>query len=287
MPLDGYSYLTSYGWTGRGTGLRKGAIDKPIAVAQKRTLAGVGKDRDEAFPFWDHLFSAASKAITIKVTNDDEEEEDLPQTQPLDLKRTSTGIISNRRPTDGTPASGSVTPDPNAGPHLSLVAAAKREAVRRGLYSRFFRGPVLGPDTDTSTSAPPTTSSSPAPESTSSKIKNKRKKSGERTETEEERRKRKRLKRERREAKALKKPAQENAAESCSEDSDKEHRKTKEQLSDPGEHPSKASKRKRKRKDLPTEWISGKPCTTESHCTPPGADGSILQHRSVKRKCAK
>lgn len=53
MTLDGYSYLTSYGWSGRGTGLRKGAIDKPITVPQKRNLAGVGKDRDEAFPFWD------------------------------------------------------------------------------------------------------------------------------------------------------------------------------------------------------------------------------------------
>jgi len=53
MTLDGYSYLTSYGWSGRGTGLRNGAIDKPIAIPQKRNLAGVGKDRDEAFPFWD------------------------------------------------------------------------------------------------------------------------------------------------------------------------------------------------------------------------------------------
>lgn len=53
MPLDGYSYLTSYGWTGKGSGLRVGAIDRPITVRQKQNFAGVGKDRDEAFPFWD------------------------------------------------------------------------------------------------------------------------------------------------------------------------------------------------------------------------------------------
>lgn len=28
------------------------------------------------------------------------------------------------------------------------MALAKRESARRGLYSRFFRGPVLGPDTE-------------------------------------------------------------------------------------------------------------------------------------------
>lgn len=53
MPLDGHSYLASYGWSGKGTGLRTGAIDRPLAIPKKRNLAGVGKDRDEAFPFWD------------------------------------------------------------------------------------------------------------------------------------------------------------------------------------------------------------------------------------------
>jgi hypothetical protein len=53
MPLDGHSYLASYGWSGKGTGLRSGAIDKPLAIPPKRNLSGVGKDRDEAFPFWD------------------------------------------------------------------------------------------------------------------------------------------------------------------------------------------------------------------------------------------
>lgn len=280
MTLDGYSYLTSYGWSGRGTGLRNGAIDKPIAIPQKRNLAGVGKDRDEAFPFWDHLFTAASKAITIKVTSDEVEqsgvevEEEVPfKNQLLDLKRTCTGIISNRRPTSGTPVSGDHL---NTSSQLSLIAAAKREAVKRGLYSRFFRGPVLGPDIDSSTSVTPTTSSSPAPESSSREVKRKRRKSKDRVETKEERRERKRLKRERKEAKALEKPAQKEASESCPEDyADEEIRKSamtrERQLSDPGEYPSQDPKRRSK--DLATETIPGKPKrkkgsgerTTETH----------------------
>lgn len=53
MPLDGHAYLVSQGWTGKGTGLRQGAIARPLVIPQKKTLAGLGKDRDEAFPFWD------------------------------------------------------------------------------------------------------------------------------------------------------------------------------------------------------------------------------------------
>jgi hypothetical protein len=53
MPLDSHSYLVSQGWQGTGSALREGAISRPLALAQKKTLAGLGKDRDEAFPFWD------------------------------------------------------------------------------------------------------------------------------------------------------------------------------------------------------------------------------------------
>jgi hypothetical protein len=61
------------------------------------------------------------------------------------IKRTTTGILSNRRPVSGTAAcSGTSTPDSET-PRLSLIANAKREAAKRGLYSRFFRGPILGP----------------------------------------------------------------------------------------------------------------------------------------------
>lgn len=90
MPLDGHSYLVAQGWAGKGSGLREGAISRPLAIPQKRTLAGVGKDRDDAFPFWDQLrsplilqcsesnhavqslFSAAAKSIQLKVYNSDE-----------------------------------------------------------------------------------------------------------------------------------------------------------------------------------------------------------------------
>ncbi|TCD70913.1 hypothetical protein EIP91_001222 [Steccherinum ochraceum] len=158
MPLDGHAYLVSQGWEGRGTGLRQGAIAKPVTLVQKKTLSGVGKDRDDAFPFWDHVFSAAASAIKIKTSDTDDESDssDTPATT-ISLKRTTTGIISNRRPLTGTPAllsenatpgsSGSSTPTPR----ISILAAAKQEAARRTLYSMFFRGPVMRSDDTTPT----------------------------------------------------------------------------------------------------------------------------------------
>jgi hypothetical protein len=66
------------------------------------------------------------------------------------LKRTTTGILSTRRPVEGTPAtSGTSTPDAvHQTGQFSLLVTAKREAAKRGLYARFLRGPVLGPDSD-------------------------------------------------------------------------------------------------------------------------------------------
>jgi len=51
--LDVAGHLTSFGWKGHGTALREGAIARPLLVSQKKSLSGLGKDRDEAFPFWD------------------------------------------------------------------------------------------------------------------------------------------------------------------------------------------------------------------------------------------
>ncbi|RDB17837.1 hypothetical protein Hypma_000827 [Hypsizygus marmoreus] len=150
MPLDGHSYLVSQGWAGKGTGLRHGAISRPLAIPQKKNLAGLGKDRDESFPFWDHLFSAAAKSIQLKVTSDDDDESDA-DSATLVFKRTETGILSNRRPVTGisSTTSGTCTPDAiNETPRSSLLTIAKRDAAKRGLYARFYRGPVLGPDTD-------------------------------------------------------------------------------------------------------------------------------------------
>jgi hypothetical protein len=179
MPLDSHSYLTSQGWSGKGKGLRDGSLVRPLAIPRKRTLAGVGKDRDEAFPFWDHLFSAAAKAIRVRIASDHEDDGDRDQSvsvcvplsslfsplkssvkdneraggSTLRVTRTTTGIISNRRPATGTPAiSGQTTPSTSEDaecaprPSLNLLSTAKREAAKRSLYSRFFSGPVLGPD---------------------------------------------------------------------------------------------------------------------------------------------
>ncbi|KAH8998652.1 hypothetical protein EDB92DRAFT_1836416 [Lactarius akahatsu] len=159
MPLDGHAFLVNQGWSGAGTGLRNGSISRPISVPQKRTLAGIGKDRDEAFPFWDHLFTVAASAIQIECFSTDEEDGGAStrnvRSSTLDLRQTSTGILSNLPPVVGTPiSSDDITPDTASGsstPRLSIMALAKREAARRGLYSRFFRGPVLGPDVQSET----------------------------------------------------------------------------------------------------------------------------------------
>ncbi|KAL9711005.1 hypothetical protein Ac2012v2_005545 [Leucoagaricus gongylophorus] len=159
MPLDGHSYLISQGWSGLGTGLRQDSIIRPLAIPQKRTLSGLGKDRDEAFPFWDHLFSVAAKTIQVKLPKDDDdsssdEPNSLPSPNTQLLDRTSTGILSNKAPKHGTlasasaSASGSATPTMTPLSSLNLLTKAKREAAKRTLYSRFFRGPVLGLDSD-------------------------------------------------------------------------------------------------------------------------------------------
>lgn len=55
MPLDAANHLAAQGWAGAGKPLRAGpnALSRPIVGVQKKTLGGVGKDRDDAFAFWD------------------------------------------------------------------------------------------------------------------------------------------------------------------------------------------------------------------------------------------
>jgi nucleolar protein TMA23 len=53
MPLNTDAYLKKRGWEGKGSGLRQGGLSKPLIITQKKSLAGLGKDRDEAYPFWD------------------------------------------------------------------------------------------------------------------------------------------------------------------------------------------------------------------------------------------
>ncbi|KAI0643171.1 hypothetical protein C8Q79DRAFT_981927 [Trametes meyenii] len=223
MPLDGHGHLVKQGWSGKGTGLRHGAIAKPITVVQKKTLAGIGKDRDEAFPFWDHVFQAAAVSIQLKLHKDSDEESNADsdsgsgsQTPALDLKRTTTGIISNRRPLSGTPAlSGATTPADSSSssgtstPQLSVMAAAKQQAARRMLYASFYRGPVLssddldeGDDPSLASEAGPSTSASSSSEK-EVKVRGKKRKAGE-EEDKQERKRRKREAKEKEKAEAKK-----------------------------------------------------------------------------------
>lgn len=77
--LDGHEYLTKRGWKGKGTALRSGGIAKPLNVTQKRSLAGLGKDRDEAFPFWEHVYDASLGAIKIKLDDSDTDSDDADE----------------------------------------------------------------------------------------------------------------------------------------------------------------------------------------------------------------
>ncbi|KAF9019191.1 hypothetical protein BDZ89DRAFT_1020975 [Hymenopellis radicata] len=250
MPLDGHSYLVAQGWSGKGTGLRQGAITRPITVSQKKTLSGIGKDRDEAFPFWDHLFSAAAKSIQVKITSSDEEEdsdEDTPSAPTL--KRTTTGILSNKRPIDGIPAtpdpSGSSTPISSTAPiqRLSLLSMAKREAAKRGLYSKFFRGPVLGPDPSVTLPSPSPTPAPSIPIPSIDKSEPKKSDKG-KGKTKEE----KALKRQRRAEKAERRERRRLKLEARTAESDAESEKV-------------ARKRKRKTKE---ETRSAEKCETSS-----------------------
>lgn len=51
------TFLTNQGWEGPGSGLRKGSIKKPVTVAHKTNLKGIGKERDTGYAWWDDVFS--------------------------------------------------------------------------------------------------------------------------------------------------------------------------------------------------------------------------------------
>lgn len=84
MPLNSHQYLTDRGWEGQGKALRAGGIARPLVVSQKKTLSGLGKDRDEAFPFWDHLFTAAASTIKLKVHKGDDSDWSDDDDEPAD-----------------------------------------------------------------------------------------------------------------------------------------------------------------------------------------------------------
>lgn len=109
------------------------------------------------------MFAAAAISIKAKLYKDDEDavsrslqthriltirRQDTPQPSgsvtPID--RTSTGIISNKPQKVGLSVLDTLATSKIGG--MSVAALAKRESAKRGLYSRFFRGPVLGSDTE-------------------------------------------------------------------------------------------------------------------------------------------
>ncbi|KAH7340663.1 hypothetical protein B0J17DRAFT_652357 [Rhizoctonia solani] len=146
--LDGQTHLVKQGWKGAGHPLKTGGRSRPVVIAQKKTLGGIGKDRDESFAFWDHLYDVAAKTIKLKLPEDESptDNDKEIQTPTTQLHRTRTGILSNRRPTALlTPSSSkSPTPPPSS---ASIISLAKKEAARRTLYSRFLRGPVITQET--------------------------------------------------------------------------------------------------------------------------------------------
>lgn len=51
--LVSQTYVRQTLCTNQYEALKNGHATRPLAVVQKKTLSGIGKDRDEAVPFWD------------------------------------------------------------------------------------------------------------------------------------------------------------------------------------------------------------------------------------------
>lgn len=67
MVFSPSNYLRGLGWSGPGTSLQPDNIHarvKPITVPQKKTLAGVGKDRDTAYPWWEMVFANVANKVS-------------------------------------------------------------------------------------------------------------------------------------------------------------------------------------------------------------------------------
>ncbi|WVQ65443.1 uncharacterized protein L199_003619 [Kwoniella botswanensis] len=131
--FDPAAHLHKHGWKGKGTALKHGHAIKPLAVVQKKTLSGIGKDRDEAVPFWDHIF-AATAASLFSPSPSSSPGPSSSSWAPAPIQADQKGnIISNPQEIVAKK------------PKLSINATARagRELARRGLYSRFFRGKVL------------------------------------------------------------------------------------------------------------------------------------------------
>ena len=63
--FDSATYLRGLGWQGPGSSLNNSANGraKPVTVVQKKTLAGIGRDRDTSFAWWDAVFSSVANKV--------------------------------------------------------------------------------------------------------------------------------------------------------------------------------------------------------------------------------
>ncbi|GAA5830136.1 hypothetical protein JCM11251_006890 [Rhodosporidiobolus azoricus] len=134
--FDSANYLRGLGWSGPGSSLNGSAHGraKPVTVIQKKTLAGVGRDRDTSFAWWDAIFTSVASKVGGEKKNEQQ-------------RLTSTGILSHRPPAAQGNAHDAESSTAASGSRLNLdaMAAAKIEYARRQLYSGFLRGSTLKP----------------------------------------------------------------------------------------------------------------------------------------------
>ncbi|KAK4684085.1 hypothetical protein P7C73_g6118, partial [Tremellales sp. Uapishka_1] len=114
--FDPAAHLTKQGWKGKGTALKHGHATRPLPVVPKKTLTGIGKDRDTAVPFWDHIFASTASTLFSPST----------PTTSSSWQTLEFGVHPSQRK-----------------PAMSATARSRREVARRGLYSRFFKGTAL------------------------------------------------------------------------------------------------------------------------------------------------
>ncbi|CDS00265.1 hypothetical protein, partial [Sporisorium scitamineum] len=146
MPLNTTNFLVLQGWEGVGVPLDGKAgkgLKKPLAITQKKTLSGIGKDRDRADDWWNSIFTAGAKSLSIGPSP----ASSGVSTPTLDKSKISTSATSWNM---GERSAASTT--------MSLSSLAKREHARKTLMSKFVRGKPIVPAVE-----PPVESPKPEP----------------------------------------------------------------------------------------------------------------------------
>ena len=65
LSVNSAQYLTKYGWKGHGSpldGEGGRGLKKPLLIPKKRSLSGIGQDRDRAVEWWDDVFAVRIRA---------------------------------------------------------------------------------------------------------------------------------------------------------------------------------------------------------------------------------